>query len=152
MPRRKEPFELVGVFHLRKWDEHGNLTNEVIKKNLVVNVGKNICRDRIGDPSTALPAANWIGIGTGTTAPASSDTNLVGLINRQSGVFTALGVGSWKIVSTWGAGNPSATSVAISESGVFCGNAATMLSRVTFAVVNKASSDTISITWGFTIS
>lgn len=78
------PFEIIGYFHLCHWDKDGNLT-EVIKRNLVVNVGRDICKERIGRPGTAIKAANWIGLGTGTTAPAAGDTGLAGEITRKEG-------------------------------------------------------------------
>jgi len=142
------PFEIIGYFHLCHWDKDGNLT-EVIKRNLVVNVGRDICKERIGRPGTAIKAANWIGLGTGTTAPAAGDTGLAGEITRKEGVYSSLGIGSWKEVATWGPGEAVA---ALSESGIFAGTEQTMLARVTFAVINKADADTISVTWGFTIS
>jgi hypothetical protein len=140
---------IKGYVTLLLFDEEGSLKDARQVRNLVVNVGRTGSGERISNPGTGVLAANWIAVGTGTNAPASTDTALGGEIGRKSAAYTNLGVGSWKIVQSWGTGEAVA---AITESGVFFGSYVSMFCRATFAVINKASGDTLEITWGFTIS
>jgi hypothetical protein len=64
----------------------------------------------------------------------------------------ASGIVTWTNITTFGAGTATA---AITESGLFdtaTTNAQTMLCYNTFAVINKGASDTLVITWQYTIS
>ena len=144
--------ELRGYVTIVVFDENGGVKETREFKNLVVDVGRSGCAGRISDPDTGILPANWIRLGTGTGAPSAEQTALgtdLGNSEAKSAAYSYLGVGSWKIVQTWGTG---AGIGALTESGVFFGSFISMLCRQTFAVINKASSDTLEVTWGFTLT
>lgn len=144
--------ELRGYVTIVIFDEEGKVKETREFKNLVVDVGRSGCAGRVSDPGTAILAANWIKLGTDATVPAVGQTALIadlGLSEAKSAAYSFLGIGSWKIVQTWGTG---AGIGALTESGVFFGSFNSMLCRQTFAVINKASSDTLEVTWGFTLT
>ena len=141
---------LKGYVNMILYDEHGHIKDIRQFRNLVVNVGLTGAGERISEPGTGVLAANWIRLGTGTTAAASAQTALVGDIGEEkSAAYSTIGVGSWQVVQSWGTGEAVAT---IQESGVFFGSHASMLCRQTFTAINKQSADTLEVTWGFTIS
>lgn len=155
----KKPINLIGRYKIMLFDEDGNLKEVREKDNVVVETGfGGLCR-RISEDGTSVAAANWIAIGTGTSTATASDTSLAGGVSGASGYFTALGnetAASWQVVYTWGQGDPN-EQVDIYESGVFYGTsltgaAGTMLCRQTFGIVSKNTTDTLTVTWGFTIT
>lgn len=142
--------KLKGYVNIIVYDEHGDIKDIRQFRNLVVNVGLTGSGNRISDPGTGVLAANWIRLGTGTTAPAAANTALVGDMGEEkSAAYSSIGIGSWQVVQSWGTGEAVAT---VQESGVFFGSYASMLCRQTFTAINKQSADTLEVTWGFTIS
>jgi hypothetical protein len=91
-----------------------------------------------------------IALGTGSTAASTGQTALVTEIARtafQSAtqVTTTTTNDSMQFVAVFGAGVGTG---ALTEAGIFNGaGGGTMLSRVTFAAVNKAAGDSLTITW-----
>jgi hypothetical protein len=89
----------------------------------------------VGEDSTT-PAAGKTVLGTEAGRVALDSTNVVNNIITYTATFPA-GTGTG----------------ALTEAGVFNNaGAGTMLCRTTFAVVNKASADSMVITWAITIS
>ena len=95
-----------------------------------------------------------MGLGSGTTAAAASQTDLVTLLGSREALdsTTISGSNNEKVVyvSSFEAGDATG---AVTEAGIF--NAASggdMLCRTVFSVVNKAADDTMSITWTITLS
>ncbi len=135
----------------------GSLTvernGEIVRRtnNLVVNVGKAWVAQRMAGLASNM---TYIGVGTGSTAEAVGDTTLTSPI---SGGRIAMNVSGGTIsgatvtyAATW---QPGVGTGAIKEAGIFdAASAGTMLAHTTFAVVNKDVGDTITISWGITIS
>jgi len=95
-----------------------------------------------------------MGLGSGTTAAAAAQTDLVTLLGAREALdsTTIAGSNNEKIVyvSAFEAGDATG---AVTEAGIF--NASTsgdMLCRTVFSVVNKAADDTMSVTWTITLS
>ena len=95
-----------------------------------------------------------MGLGSGTTAAAASQTDLVSILGSRETLdrTTISGSNNEKIVyvSAFEAGDATG---AVTEAGIF--NAASsgdMLCRTVFNVVNKAADDTMSVTWTITLS
>ena len=103
---------------------------------------------------TTKGAMSHMALGSGTTAAAASQTDLVGLLgSREALDSTSIsGSNNEKVVyvASFEAGDATG---AVTEAGIF--NAATsgdMLCRTVFSVVNKAADDTMSVTWTITLS
>lgn len=127
----------------------GEIKDQRELKNLVVTSGKTYIASRMAAASAAV--MGWIGVGTSSTAPTVGDT--------------ALGTEVARVATTVSGGTPSTNTVtyvstfpagtgtgALVEAGIFNSNTSgTMLSRTTFAVVNKGAADEMTITWTITV-
>lgn len=120
------------------------------KDNIIVNAGFDFICNAIGD-TTAAGSANIIGVGTGTVAPAAGDIALGTELLRKQGTYAhTAGTKVFTIQVTFAAGEATG---AITEAGCFTATTGgTMLDRVTFAVINKGTSDTLTVTFTFTLS
>ncbi len=127
-----------------------SINDEVVQEvpNLVVTDGKEYVASRMKDTTKA--AMSHMAIGTVSTAAAASDSALGGQANR--GALTSATVTGTTItyIATFGAGSGTG---AITEAGLFnASSAGDMLCRTVFAVINKGSSDSMTITWTVTVS
>jgi len=129
-----------------------NRIAEHITNNLVVSVGKSYIASRMS--SASAPVMGWMEVGTVNTAPSVGDTALLGVIAAsRTALATSGGVPTGAVVryvATFGAGVGTGAWV---EAGIFnAASAGTMLCRTTFATINKASADSITVTWDVTVS
>ncbi|MCK9288670.1 MAG: hypothetical protein M0P29_14025 [Sphaerochaetaceae bacterium] len=120
-------------------------------KNLVVDAGKAQIAGLINGATSGT--FDQLAIGTGTTAPAATDTELETEITDGGGARatattsrvttdvsndTAQWVHQWTFTGT----------KAVTESGIFdATEAGNMLARQTFSVINVQSGDKLEITW-----
>jgi hypothetical protein len=118
----------------------------------VVNAGLAYIASRM--TGTTKGVMSHMALGSGTTAEAAGQTDLVSILGAREGLdsTTITGTNNEKVqyVSSFEAGDGTG---AVTEAGIF--NALTtgdMLSRTTFAVVNKAADDTMTVTWTITLS
>ena len=115
--------------------------------NLVVTAGKNWVADRMNDANTVM---THMALGTSTTAAAAGQTALVSELDRNALTSTTVSTNTVAYAATWAAGDGTG---AITEAGIFdAASSGDMLARTVFSVVNKGSSDSITITWTITIS
>jgi hypothetical protein len=130
-------------------DEAGNVTQEVTVPNLVVDTGLAYIASRMKD--TTLGAMSHMAVGEGTTNPAAGDTALEAQLgSRVSLTSTTVTANAIEYVATFGAGVGTG---AVTEAGIFnASTSGTMLCRTEFAVINKGSADSMTITWTVTIS
>jgi hypothetical protein len=125
------------------------LNNEVVKTvpNLVVTAGKNWVAQRMNNVNTVM---THMAVGTGTTSAAAAQTALVSENDRNALTSTTVTNNTIIYVATWAAGDATA---ALTEAGVFdASSGGDMLCRTVFTVVNKASADSMTITWTITVS
>jgi len=116
-------------------------------ENLVVTAGKNWVADRMNNANTVM---TYMALGTGTTAAAAGNTTLVTELDRNALTSTTVLNNTIAYAATWAAGDATG---AITEAGIFdAASGGDMLARTVFSVVNKGSSDSITITWTITIS
>ena len=148
----KENLKLSGQLNIVLKDKAGNIKDKREVKNLVVNKGLEYITSRMKD--TSKNVMSHMGLGSGTTAAAASQTDLVTLLGSREALdsTTISGSNNEKVVyvSSFEAGDATG---AVTEAGIF--NAASggdMLCRTVFSVVNKAADDTMSITWTITLS
>lgn len=120
---------------------------QVEKANTVTTAGKNGIADQIlAAPTLSKPTHMAIGTGSpaATLLGAEIDRNALTSKLRSGAVVTMVG--------DWAAGDGTG---AITEAGIFdiaTANTVNMWCSASFAVVNKAVGDTLSISWTLTIS
>ena len=125
---------------------NGQTVREV--PNLVVTAGKEFVASRMAGVSSN--EMSHMAIGTDNTAPAAGNTALGTEAARVSLTSTTVTNADVVYVATFGAGTGTGSIV---EAGLFnASSAGDMLCRTTFAVVNKGSDDSITITWTVTVS
>jgi len=126
---------------------NGKIVTEQNSENLVVDAGL----AHIADQLSASPdqaEMSHMAIGTGTTAPAASDTALENEVARVALESRTDSESSIVYKAEFGAGTGTG---AITEAGIFnASSGGTMLARDTFDVVNKGSNDVLRIEWTIT--
>jgi len=147
-----ENLKLSGQLNIVLKDKAGNVKDSRDLKNLVVNTGLAYIASRMKD--TTKGAMSHMALGSGTTAAAAGQTDLVSILGSREALDTTTISGSndEKVVyeASFEAGDATG---AVTEAGIF--NAASsgdMLCRTNFNVVNKAADDTMSVTWTITLS
>ena len=147
-----ENLKLSGQLNIVLKDKAGNVKDTREVKNLVVNKGLEYIASRMKDASKGV--MSHMALGSGTTAAAATQTDLVTLLGAREALdsTTIAGSNNEKVVyvSAFEAGDATG---AVTEAGIF--NASTsgdMLCRTVFSVVNKAADDTMSVTWTITLS
>lgn len=126
------------------------LNDEVVQEvdNLVVTAGKGYVASRIKDASAT--AMSHMAIGSGTTNPAAGDTAVETELGRVSLTSTNVSGAVVTYVATFAAGTGTG---AVTEAGILnASSGGTMLCRTEFSVVNKGSSDSMTVTWTVTVS
>ena len=126
------------------------INDEVVQEvpNLVVTAGKGYVASRMKDTTQA--AMSHMAIGTGTTAVAVANTALVSEVDRNSLTSTTVSGSTITFVATFGAGEGTG---AITEAALLnASSSGTMLCRTVYAVVNKGSQDSMTVTWSVTVS
>lgn len=114
------------------------------EKNLVVSVGKQFIASRMASNTT--PVMSTMAVGTNSTAPAAGDVALGAQLASVS-LSVAGGTPSSNTV-LYNATFPPGWEGALVEAGIF---GSVMLSRTTFAVINKGANDEMTINWTITI-
>lgn len=139
----------------------GNLISSVTKENVFLNTGKTWAIVRLfddhGSATVSGTAAHAFYVGTTVSAGsegAGDTTADTTEIAREAFVYATGGVvgqmsGTATFVSATANG-------AITEAGIFAGSVlsgdGTFVARAMFAVVNKASTDTLQVKWDVTIA
>jgi len=127
-----------------------SVNNEIVRDipNLVVTAGKGYVASRMKD--TTDGAMSHMAVGTDSTAAAAGDTALGAESGRVSLASTAVSGAVITYTATFPAGTGTA---ALTEAGTLNAvSGGTMLCRTVFPVVNKGSSDSMSIVWSVTAS
>jgi len=144
-----ENLELSGQVAIVLRDKDGNVKEERTEKNLVVTTGLNYIASRMKDASAT--AMTHMALGSGTTAAAAGQTDLVTLLGAREALdSTTVTANAVAYVSSFEAGDATG---AVTEAGIFnASTSGTMLCRVVFSVVNKAADDTMTVTWTITLA
>jgi hypothetical protein len=144
----QENMRVTGELSIVVRDFEGKIKQTLHVPNLVVTNGKNYIASRmVGTASTVM---SHMSIGTGTATPIVADSTLGTEAGRVAlSAFTA-SANAVTATATFPAGTGTG---AITEAGIFnASSSGAMLCRTTFPVVNKASGDSIAITWVITVS
>jgi hypothetical protein len=143
-----EDLKMKGELTVTVRAEDGTIKQEFNVPNLVVTVGKNYIASRMASNSATVMSHMAIGTGTGT--PIVGDTTLGIEAGRVAVSSFSASTNTVTATATFPAGTGTG---AITEAGILNGSSSgTLLCRTTFPVVNKASSDSIAITWVITVS
>lgn len=129
-------------------DKDGNIKDERSIQNLIVDTGLNFICDRMKDDETAM---THMALGSGSTAPAAGDTSLESQLGSRELLDSSTVTNNQIVyVSSFEAGDATG---GVTEAAIFnAASGGTMLCRVTFAVVNKAADDVLSINWTITLT
>ena len=145
---KKEETKATGKLTVEIKDKNGLVKETREVKNLVVQAGLDFIASRMKD--TTADVMSHMGIGTGSSAAASSDTTLGTEAARQALTSTTVNNNAVSYVASFAAGTGTG---AITEAGILnAGSSGTLLCRTVFSVVNKGASDSMTITWTITIS
>ena len=143
-----EKTKATGMVNIVVSDSNGKVKQEVTVPNLVVTTGLNFIASRM--EGTDDDIMSHMAIGTDNTAAAVSDTALLdeeARVSIDSGEATG---NNMVYTATYPAGTATA---ALTEAGIFNdASAGTMLCRTVFAVINKGTADSMTVTWTITIS
>lgn len=142
--------KVTGRVSISLYDKDGNLKDGREIKNLVVNNGKGFIASRmLFDVADVM---SHMALGSGTTAPAATDTALESLLGVREILDSSTSPASGVVLYTSSFEAGDATG-AVTEAGIFnAASGGTMLCRTTFDVINKSATDTLSVTWIITIS
>ena len=148
----QENLKLSGQLNIVLRDKAGNVKETRVVKNLVVNAGLAYIVSRMHGVTKGV--MSHMALGSGTTAAAAGQTDLVTLLGSREALdsSTISGSNNEKVVYVCGFEAGDGTG-AVTEAGIF--NAASsgdMLCRTVFNVVNKGADDTMSITWTITLA
>lgn len=143
----KEKMNATGKVQVVLRDKDGKIKQEFETTNLVVDDGLDHIASRLNSTPTAM---SHMALGSGSTAAASSDTALGSELARVAFDSDNVTNNAIAYVATFSAGTATGS---IEEAGVFnASSAGTMLCRTVFSVVNKAATDTLTVTWTVTIA
>jgi len=147
----RETLKPMGKLNIVLKDKDGNVKDERQVDNLVVTAGKEWIAARMTD--TGRPDdMSHMAIGSDNTAAAAGDTALGTELGRVTltGNEGAPATNTIVYTSTFPAGTGTG---AVVEAGVLnAGTGGTMLCHTVFAVVNKGTDDSVTITWTVTIA
>jgi hypothetical protein len=135
---------------LRGADGQVKETREI--KNLVVNAGLAYVISRM--VGTAKAVMSHMALGSGTTAAAAGQTDLVSILGSREALdsTTISGSNNEKVVYV-SSFEPGDATGAVTEAGIFnASTAGDMLCRTVFAVVNKSANDSLTVTWTITLA
>jgi hypothetical protein len=120
------------------------------RDNLIVNAGFDLICASLGNGSRPALLSH-IAVGTGATAAVAGNTGLQIELSRIAAAYAhTLSTKVFTMSCTFGVGVGTG---ALTEAGVFnAASAGTMLDRVVFPVINKGASDTLGITFTFTLA
>ena len=144
-----ENISVKGYLHVVHTKEDGS-TQEYDFPNMVVTSGKAFIASRMSSSSTAV--IGWIGVGSGSTAPALTDTTLQTEITRKAitvpGGTPSGGTVTYTVTLLPGEGTGN-----LYEAGLLnASSGGTMLSRTTYPLITKAAGDTLTINWSVAVA
>jgi hypothetical protein len=147
----EEGINIKGYCIKRLFDENGNLKYEDAGHNLVTLAGFDLASQRLWSTQTGSPSVTYIAIGSGTVAASTANTALGGELSRMAGTYAHTdGQTNLSHTATFAAG---AGTGSITEAGMLnSGATGYLLCRQTFAQIAKGASDSLQITWAFSLS
>lgn len=144
--------KLTGMVTFKHFDAAGNVINEQTVKNLVVTTGLQFMAARMVGSNNTPTEMTHMALGASATPPDLSDIALGAQLGRVALTGNKGTASNATVTYTATFGSDVATG-AVVEAGIFSASTGgTMLCRTTFPVINKESSDSLSVTWVITVS
>jgi hypothetical protein len=146
----EDVIKITGSVHIVLTAPDGTVKQDNTDHNLITTVGKYYLMTWLAAASQPGEFMSYIALGTGTTPPALGNTTLQAEIGTRSlGTLVSIS-NTWNNTATFAPGNCTG---AITEAGLFSAiTAGTMFARQTFVAFNKASGDTMTVSWTITVS
>jgi hypothetical protein len=147
----EDAIRIVGQLDIVLRDRRGRIKTRRKVRNLVTTVGKGVIANRMLAGPT-LGAMSHMAVGTGATAPATGDTQLVAEVAGSRTALTSAtnAANVTTYVTTFG---PGIGTGSLQEAGLFnAASAGQMQNRSTYATIVKDPTDSLSITWTVTIT
>jgi len=145
-----DDLKLKGHLTVNLIAEDGSIKETQEIPNLVVADGKAFVASRMAGTSAGV--MSHMAIGTTDTTPSASNQTLSAEVARVALTDTNANNNDVVYTATFDAGTPS-SNVGVVEAGIFnASSGGTMLCRTVFSIINKASTDSLSITWTVTAS
>lgn len=147
----QEVIKMRGCLEIALRDLRGNVVEKRKVENIIVTSGRAWVLKQIqsADMDTAV-SIGYMAVGTGNTAPATSQAALVEETTRNAIVsFTTANLTSnppsWRAECSFASNEGNTT---LAEVGLFNSSAdGTMLGRATFSTLNKTTSNTLAISY-----
>lgn len=139
---------LKGIWHVRAYDRDGQLKSEFTDENLIVNGGLAWLAGALSGDVASPEAMKYLGLGTGDTAAAGTDTALETEVESrvagtQSRVTTTTTNDTYQVEGTF----TFTDARAVTEYGLFsAASDGTMLNRLVRAVNNMAAGEQMVVT------
>lgn len=153
----EDVIKLRGRVEVGLYDPEGKLLEYRRQDNTVVTSGRSYVLSRIQSSSPQADVINAIAVGTSITAPTTGDTLLNSEVSSTNSGRLAIALfvtggltnnpPSWQAQVTYATNQANTT---LGEAGLFNStgnNSQTMLSHVTFATINKTTSNTLAISY-----
>lgn len=143
-----DSIKIKGDLVVKLLDQDGQIKDKREVNNLVVTTGKAYIASRMNSNSAII--MGYMAVGSGNTSPAAGDTALGTELARVAVDTASVANSTITYTATYPAGTGTGT---LAEAGIFnASSSGTMLCRTNFNEVNKASGDTVVITWNVTVS
>lgn len=144
--------KITGVVHAVLTDEHGNVKEDQLFKNLVTNAGRTWLLS-MGSAATAPSKMGWMALGSGATAANVADTALQSETAGSRTATTNNGAVSGQSIVFTCTFNPGVATGSITEAGILnAASGGTLLAHVVFGTITKNAADTLTITWTITLN
>lgn len=150
-PQVNDVIRMRGFIEMELRNPQGHILEKRTINNVIVTAGRRWVLQQIASSEIATAQSiSHLAVGTGTTAPATSDSALGGENLRKAiGTFTTANLTSnppsWLAAVSFATNEANTT---LGEVGLFNSNAnGTMLGRATFSTINKTTSNTLSISY-----
>jgi len=145
---KEDVSKATGKLTIEIKNEAGKVIDHREVNNLVVDTGLAYIAGRMKDATAT--AMSHMGIGTGAVAAAAGDTTLGTEAARVALTSTTVTANAVAYVASFPAGTGTG---AVTEAGILnASSSGVLLCRTVFSVVNKAVTDSMTITWTVTIS
>jgi hypothetical protein len=140
---------LKGEVEIVLRDSRGRFKARRKVKNLITTVGRNSIVDQLL-ASPALGKPTHMEVGTSGTAAAVGDTTITGAFGRVALTSKTRGANNvLTMVANFGAGVATGT---LQEAGIWdASTSGTLWARATYTSIPKGASDTLQVTWTWTI-